>query len=107
MSISDGRSRRTCSATGPAAANAGAGAAIMVMSRRAATRLAGIGVPSRCGDELDHVDERFEMRIGEDQPPAPLADPLEQGDHVAILVAAVAEHPLLVAELEGAEEDQP
>ena len=58
------------------------------------------------GDELDHVERGFEGGVGESEPPAALADPLEQADHVALAVVAVAQHALLVAELEGAEEDE-
>jgi len=45
------------------------------------------------------------MGVGKDDPPALVADPLEQADHVALAVAAVAIGKRLVAELERAEED--
>src|SRR5688572_1913641 len=57
--------------------------------------------------QLDHVDERFEMGIGKDEPPALLADPLEQADQVALLVDPILIGLVLVAELQRAEEDQP
>src|SRR3954465_7301617 len=47
------------------------------------------------------------MGVGEDDPPAMVADPLERARHVALGVAAVAIGERLVAELEGAEEDHP
>jgi MFS family permease len=42
-----------------------------------------------------------------DQPPAIFADPLHQPGEIAVLVGAILESPLLVAELHRAEENQP
>jgi len=47
------------------------------------------------------------MRVREGDPPAPVADPLDHADQIALAVAAVAQRPGLVAEHQGAEEDHP
>ena len=45
------------------------------------------------------------MRMRKDQPPAPVPDPLDQADHVALGIPAVAIGQGFVAELERAEEN--
>ena len=49
-------------------------------------------------NQFDHVEQRFEMRIGQHQPPAPRPDPLDHPRHVAIGVAAIIHRILFVAE---------
>src|SRR5687768_3604647 len=100
MAIRLGMSWRTASSKG----SAEAGAASVVTARRAAASLF-MCISSGRRDELDHVDDGFEMGIREDEPPAAIADPLEKRDHVAVGVAAIAHDPFLVAELVRAQED--
>src|SRR5690349_7834931 len=62
---------------------------------------------SSAGRQLDHVEQGFVAGAGENEAPAVRADPLDDPDHVALGVAAVAQRPGLVAEHQGAEEDHP
>src|SRR3954470_6422811 len=87
-------------------AGAGAGAVMAEANSMKARSLRRMVWTSSGGNELDHVEQGFEMRVGEYEPPAILADPLDDADHVPLGVAAVAQSERLVAELERAEEDE-
>src|SRR6185295_13313041 len=86
---------------------AGAGALMAEANSMAARILRRMGKTSSAGGELDHVEQGFEMGIGEDEPPAIVADSLDDPGQVALGVAAVAQRTRFVAELEGAEKDEP
>src|SRR4051794_34941370 len=88
-------------------AAAGAGALMAQANSKAAKSLVRMVRASSVRDELDHVEQGFEMGARQDEAPATVADPLELADHVAFAVAAVAISERLVAELERAEEDHP
>src|SRR5436190_20283716 len=82
--------------------------ALMAQAKSMAAKiLRRIGKASSLGGERDHVEQGFEMGIGQDEPPAIVPDALDDSGHVALVVAAVAKREALVAELERAEEDLP
>src|SRR4051794_18573776 len=86
-------------------AAAGAGALIAQANSKAAKSLVRMVRASSVRDELDHVEQGFEMGARQDETPATLADPLELTDHIPFAVAAVAIGERLIAELQRAEED--
>src|SRR3954465_11955843 len=90
--------RKSCAA-------AGNGTAVAQVSSKAAKSLVRMSGTSLGGDDLDHVEQGFEMRMRQHHAPAMLADPLEQADHVALGVPAIAIGERLVAELQRTQED--
>src|SRR5688572_3958194 len=56
------------------------------------------------GNELHHINLRFEMRPRQQQPPAVRADPLDEAGDVALLIAAILHGAALVAKHQRAEE---
>ena len=56
------------------------------------------------GNELHHINLRFEMRPRQQYPPAVRADPLDEARDVALPIAAILHRPLLVAKHQRAEE---
>jgi hypothetical protein len=56
-------------------------------------------------DELDHVDQRFIMRVGKDDAPAPVSDFFDPAREVALAVDAILIGAALVAKDHGSKED--
>src|SRR4030095_5017591 len=75
--------------------------AVSIEADSRASSLRVIGRSSVGRDQLDHVESRFIMGGGKDDPPARVADPFDPARQVALRVAAILIGGVLVAQHHG------